>query len=112
MPEEDFSEKWDEEPKLYEYFKKFVADFYNHWQTLKQDLSKSAETYDLLFGAKESIYKDVLIKQTRLFSKISDDKLIKSSGILLSGSAMTDVYGNINNERGIQNEKHRDFGDI
>lgn len=112
MQEEDFSEKWEKEPKLYEYFKKFVKDFHTHWQTLKQDLSKSSDTYDLLFGAKESIYKDVLIKQTRLFSKISDDKLIKTSGILLGGNSLTDTYGNINSERGIQNERHRDFGDL
>lgn len=111
MPEEDFSEKWEEEPELYRHFKKFVKDFYINWQILQQDLSKSAGTYDVLFGTSDSIYKDVLIAQTKLFSKISDDKLIKSSGILLGTNTFTDNKGNINSNTGINNERHRDFGD-
>ncbi|MDB0600271.1 nucleotidyltransferase [Tenacibaculum maritimum] len=106
--DEDFTEKWDVKPELYTHFKNFIKDFYMKWQILKQDFSKSADTYDKLFG--ETIYKDTLINQTKFFAKLSDDNLIKSSGVLLGGSARTDKKGNINEINGAKNEPHRDFG--
>lgn len=112
MPTEDFSEKWDYDSKLYEYFKLFIKDMYKNWQALKMDFSKHPDVYNSLFGVKESLYKDVVVEQTKLFSKTSNDNLIKTSGIILGGKGLTDTMGNINLKNGVHNERHRDFGDI
>ncbi len=109
-PEEEFTDKWNDEPKYFEHFKAFIADFKTKWELLKQDFPNSADVYDKLFGV--STFKDAMVKQTKFLSKFSTDPLTKASGILLSNNIRTDRRGNINQNVGMKNEPHRDFGDI
>lgn len=108
--EEEFTDKWNNEPKYFEQFKAFIADFKIKWELLKQNFPQSADIYDELFGI--STFKNAMVKQTKFFSKISSDPLTKASGVLLGNNIRTDREGNINQSRGIKNEPHRDFGDV
>jgi Second Messenger Oligonucleotide or Dinucleotide Synthetase domain len=57
-PDEDFTDKWDAEPKYYDAFKGFVAHLATQWQELKRDNGVIAESATLrgLFGS------DILMK--------------------------------------------------
>lgn len=107
-PQEDFSEKWDNDPILYRHFLEFTKDLYEKWQLLKKDFSKSASTYESLFG--EDIYKGAIRQQLEKLGKKSSNQLISSSSIIISGDVRTDRKGKINEHIGEKNERHRDFG--
>lgn len=108
-PEEDFSEKWDEEPKLYQHFLAFTKDLYEKWQLLKKDFSQSATTYETLFG--DSVYKGAIRQQVEKLGKKSFNPLINAGSLIIGGDLRTDRKGNINENIGEKNKRHRDFGD-
>jgi len=106
---EDFSEKWDSDPELYEHFIAFVNDLYTKWQELKKDFRFSANTYEMIFG--ESVYKGAIKDQIEKLGGINASPLTKAGSYIIGNSARTDRNGNINQTNGIKNEKHRDFGE-
>jgi hypothetical protein len=57
-PQEDFTDKWDREPKYYTAFKAFCENLYHEWQTLKrkQGVLTESRVFKGLFGD------DVLMK--------------------------------------------------
>lgn len=103
---EDFTDSWTE--NNYKSFYGFINDFYEKWQELKKDFNQSNSSYIQLFG--EGVYKKTLQEQTRNMSKYSSDAISKASGIILLGQARTDIYGGINQNKGIKNESHSNFG--
>jgi hypothetical protein len=108
-PKEDFSEKWDKNPLLYQSFLSFTKDFYEKWQLLKQNFSESATAYETLFG--DSTYKRAIKEQIERLGKVSSNRLINAGSLIIGGNVRTDKKGNINEYIGEKNEKHRDFGD-
>lgn len=106
--QEDFSEKWDKDPKLYQHFLAFTKDLYEKWQLLKRDFSEGAATYEGLFG--ESVYKSAIRQQLEKLGKKSSNQLINAGSLILGGNMRTDRKGNINDYIGEKNEWHRDFG--
>lgn len=107
-PQEDFTEKWDEEPKLYQHFLAFTKDLYEKWQLLKKDFSQSATTYEALFG--DNVYKGVIRQQVEKLGKKSSSQLMNAGSLIIGGNMRTDRKGNINEYTGEKNERHRDFG--
>jgi len=108
-PQEDFSEKWDKEPQLYQHFLAFTKDFYEKWQLLKKDFSQSASAYENLFG--DSVYKGAIRQQVEKLGQKSSNQLINAGSLIIAGNMRTDRKGNINDYIGETNERHRDFGD-
>lgn len=104
--DEDFTDSWTADH--YESFYSFVASFYKKWQKLKQSFETSKEDYIELFG--EGIYKKSLNEQFRTFSKSTNDVFARSSGLIVGGTAYTDIKGNINSNSGTKNESHHNFG--
>lgn len=105
-PMEDFTDFWTD--KHYDSFYKFIVDFYDKWQTLKNSFETGKEDYIKLFG--EGVYKKSLTQQFKVFSHLSSDNLVKNSGLIISGKAFTNSVGDINVNQGIKNEYHRNFG--
>lgn len=68
---EKLSERWDEDPDLYEHFKKFILDFNNAFDefesSLNHGLDKVSENLKALFG--EDISKEVLKEHAEFVSK-------------------------------------------
>jgi hypothetical protein len=108
-PQEDFSEKWDKEPKLYQHFLAFTKDFYEKWQLLKRDFAQSATTYETLFS--DSVYKSAIRQQVEKLGNKSSNQLANAGSLIIGGNIRTDRKGNINEYMGEKNERHRDFGD-
>jgi hypothetical protein len=75
---------------------------------LKKPFSDSAFVYENLFG--ESSYKGAIKEQVEKLGKYSSDGTIRTGAMILGGSHKTDRQGYINEQRGVKNEKHRDFG--
>lgn len=105
-PEEDFTDSWTS--KHYENFYNFITDFYKKWENLKSSFETSKEDYIKLFG--EGVYKRALNEQFRMFSKSTNDPLVKSSGLIVGGAAYTSSRGNINTSTGLKNGAHHSFG--
>ncbi len=103
---EDFTDSWTNEH--YKSFYEFITDFYTKWQNLKTSFETSKEDYIKLFG--EGIYKQALNQQFKTFSKSTSDGFAKSSGLIVCGKALTNSLGNINQNNGIKNGSHRNFG--
>ncbi|HTN37291.1 MAG TPA: nucleotidyltransferase [Arachidicoccus sp.] len=104
--EEDFTDSWTN--KHYEHFYSFIVNFYKKWQNLKSSFETSKEDYIELFG--EGIYKKSLNDQFRMFSKSTNNSLVKSSALIIGGTAYTNSKGNINTNTGIKNGTHHNFG--
>jgi hypothetical protein len=64
--DEDFTDKWDREPKFYTEFIRFVDSLYKNWQKLKEDNGIVEESNILKSVVGESIYSDSLNQQTLL----------------------------------------------
>lgn len=64
--DEDFTDKWDREPKYYTEFIRFVDSLYKNWQKLKEDNGIVEESNILKSVVGESIYSDSLNQQTLL----------------------------------------------
>jgi len=105
--EEDFTDKWTD--KHYENFFSFITEFYNEWQQLKQGFEKSHLDYIRLFG--EGVYKQSLQEQIKLMSKYSTDEITKANALIISNNAYTNPRGQINESKGIKNERHNNFGE-
>jgi hypothetical protein len=105
-PKEDFTDKWTSE--TYNQFFSFCNDFYSKWANLKKPFSDSAFVYENLFG--ESSYKGAIKEQVEKLGKYSSDGTARIGAMILGGSHKTDRQGYINEQRGVKNEKHRDFG--
>lgn len=89
--EEDFTDKWDNEPEYYEAFKKFASHLYNEWQKLKMENSVLEEGNIMkgLFG--DDIFKRAQTSQTMLVEGIRKNKGLgasRSSGIISSVSSL------------------------
>lgn len=104
---EDFTDSWTSENYLS--FYNFITDFYTKWQKLKSSFEISGSEYIELFG--EGIYKSSLSEQIRTFSKASSNEFTKANGLLLGNKAFTDIRGNINENKGVKNEPHHNFGE-
>ena len=65
-PEEDFTDKWEDEPNYYIEFIKFIESFYLSWQKLKQDNGIIEEGNILKGIIGEKLYSDSIKEQTLL----------------------------------------------
>lgn len=67
--DEDFTDKWENEPELYDHFKKFIQHLVNEWKKLKHENSVENNSLILkgLFG--ESIYQKGYSLQEKYFSE-------------------------------------------
>jgi hypothetical protein len=89
--EEDFSDKWDNEPEYYEAFKKFVSHLYNEWQKLKMQHGVPEEGTIMkgLFG--DDIFKRAQVSQSKVMDELRKSKLLgtsRNTGILSSASSV------------------------
>lgn len=105
--QEDFTDSWTE--NNYRSFNSFINDFYAKWQELKKDFSQSNSSYVQLFG--EGVYKKTLQEQTKSMAKFSNDEISRASSAILLGKARTDIFGGINQSKGVKNEPHHNFGE-
>ena len=103
---EDFTDSWTE--AHFVSFYSFVEDLYKKWEYLKNSFEKSGENYVLLFG--EGLYKSSLKNQIAALARYTDNQTAKTSGLILGNQAKTDNYGNINQNKGVKNEPHRNYG--
>lgn len=105
---ENFTDSWDD--KHYDEFYQFIADFHQRWQEMKNGFEKSGKDYIKLFG--EGIYKQSLQDQVRQMGRFSTDEVTVANSIILGGTAMTNRKGLINENYGMKNEPHHNFGEI
>lgn len=89
-PEEDFTDKWDDEPEYFFAFKKFAIHLYSEWQKLKENQGVIQEGAILkgLFGDK--LYESVVLKQTDNIQALRESgnlETVRSSGVLTSISS-------------------------
>jgi len=86
-PAEDFTDKWDAEPKYYEAFKKFVIHLGNEWQKLKEDngVIEEGKIFKGLFGDK--IFEKAQLRESGLIDNLRSRNSIgisRDSGIINS----------------------------
>ncbi len=89
--EEDFTDKWDDEPEYYEAFKKFASHLYNEWQKLKMQHGVLNEGIVLkgLFG--DDIFTKAQTSQSMLIEELRKSKslsAVRNTGILSSVSSV------------------------
>jgi hypothetical protein len=85
--EEDFTDKWDYEPKYYESFKKFANHLYIEWQKLKTQhgVLNEGKILKSLFG--EDVFTKAQKSQSMLIEKLRKSKSLaaaRNTGILSS----------------------------
>ena len=70
LPEEEFTQKWESNPILFERFVDFVKDFKVTWDTIKRDsrIDSSRKHLDLMFG--ESPTTTAINKQNEFYSDV------------------------------------------
>jgi hypothetical protein len=88
--DEDFTDKWDDEPKFYEAFKAFIEHLYIEWQKLKEEngLLDESRIFKGLFG--EQLIENVQLRESQRIEarrKNGDLGILRNSGI---------IAGNIN----------------
>jgi len=84
-PDEDFTDKWDKEPRYYQAFQNFMDHLHNQWQRLKEEngMREEALIYKRLFG--ESVFKNAQLKQAGIIAerrKSGKLGIMQKSGIL------------------------------
>lgn len=89
--EEDFTDKWDDEPEYYEAFKKFASHLYNEWQKLKMENGVLEEGIIMkgLFG--DDIFRKAQTSQTARIEALRKSKdlgVTRNTGILTSASSV------------------------
>lgn len=89
--EEDFTDKWDNEPEYYEAFKKFASHLYNEWQKLKMQNGVLEEGIIMkgLFG--DDIFRKAQISQTARIEALRKSKdlgVTRNTGMLTSASSV------------------------
>ncbi|GGB64324.1 hypothetical protein GCM10007424_00240 [Flavobacterium suaedae] len=98
-PEEDFTDKWDEDPRYYKAFREFSEHLYNEWQELKREngLISEAKILKALFG--DELYMRAQLSQSQVISTARREQQLginRNSGTLAAvvGSASTGVRSN------------------
>jgi hypothetical protein len=86
-PSEDFTDKWDSEPKYYDAFKLFAEHLYTEWQKLKIENGLLNEGVILkgLFG--DDVFKKAYTNQSTVVEELRKNKSLganRSTGILSS----------------------------
>lgn len=89
--EEDFTDKWDDEPEYYEAFKKFASHLYNEWQKLKMQNGVLEEGIIMkgLFG--DDIFRKAQTSQTARIEALRKSKdlgVTRNTGMLTSASSV------------------------
>lgn len=89
--EEDFTDKWDDEPEYYEEFKKFVNHLYCEWQKLKKNNGVLEEGIIMkgLFG--DDIFRKAQTVQTSTIEALRKSKdlgITRATGILSSAGSI------------------------
>lgn len=105
-PEEDFTEKWDDEKEYYNQFVAFIRNFKEKWTKLKNGQFGISEE---LFGSNRT--KGVLSEQLKELSKLQKNQLEAAGSVITSGKVFVDSSGNINNSKGYASKENRNFGD-
>lgn len=85
--DEDFTDKWEQEPEYYEAFKKFTQHLYIEWQKLKNQNGIIEEGYIMkgLFG--DEIFRKAQVSQVEAIEQMRKNKTLsvsRSTGILSS----------------------------
>lgn len=85
--EEDFTDKWDKEPRYYEAFKKFIAHLHSEWQKLKKEngIIEESNIFKGLFGDK--LVERVQLKESEVIGnsrKQNDLGIVRKTGVLSS----------------------------
>ncbi len=88
--DEDFTDKWDNEPEYYEAFKRFANHLHNEWQKLKEENGIIEEGHIMkgLFG--DDIFRKAQINQVNAIEQMRNNKTLgvsRSTGILSSISS-------------------------
>lgn len=89
--EEDFTDKWDDEPEYYEAFKKFASHLYNEWQKLKMQHGVIDEGIIMkgLFG--DDIFREAQTSQTSIIEALRKSKdlgVTRNTGMLTSATSV------------------------
>ncbi|MDV3950308.1 hypothetical protein CMT75_17475 [Elizabethkingia anophelis] len=84
-PEEDFTDKWEKEPRYYQEFRAFCEHLYGQWQELKKDNGIISEGHILkgLFG--DDLYARAQISQADVIEKARNSNQLginRKSGII------------------------------
>ncbi len=97
--EEDFTDKWEKEPRYYEAFRAFCEHLYEQWQELKKDNGIISEGHILkgLFG--DDLYSRAQISQADIIEKARNSNQLginRSSGIIggIGAATTTSVKAN------------------
>lgn len=91
---EDFTDKWDNEPKYYEAFKNFARHLYNEWQKLKLEngIIEEGNILKGLFG--DDIFRKAQINQVNSIEQMRNNKTLgvsRSTGVLSSVNSVSTV---------------------
>lgn len=91
-PEEDFTDKWEDEPRYYQAFRKFCEHLYEQWQELKKDNGIISEGNILkgLFG--DDLYSRAQISQADIIEKARNSNQLginRNTGIIGGVGAAT-----------------------
>src|SRR5690606_25852542 len=87
-PDEDFTDKWDNEPEYYDAFKRFSVHLYNEWQKLKEENGIIEESHIMkgLFGD------DLFLRaQSSQVAEIEGQRKINKLGVSRSTGILTSV---------------------
>lgn len=101
---EKFSDRWEEKPELYQYFKEFIYSFNSNWKKLNdaQGIDKIGKQLELMFG--ESISKEVISEHAEYTTELRKVGLLGINSI----GALTSSFSN----RAIPIRNNTFFGDI
>ena len=100
---ENFTDSW--EDKHYDSFADFVYDLERKVTDFLTDRTNE-DSYKNLFG--NGFYKENVQSLVKLEEKISGNNRMTA---LLSGTAFTDSFGNINTQTGTKNDSHRFYAE-
>lgn len=93
-PQEDFTDKWDEDPRYYKSFREFSEHLYNEWQELKKEHGLIAESRILkgLFG--DDLYMRAQLSQAEIISAARKGEQLginRNSGTLAAAGSSASV---------------------
>ena len=103
---EEFTEFWTQ--KHYQKFREFINDLSDKWDGIRVGFDIGQEKYKELFGL--GLYQKSLKDQVKELSKYSDDEQSKISALILNESVYTDRNGKMNENKGVKNDQHRNYG--
>lgn len=103
--EEDFTDKWDKEPKYYIEFISFIKSYKQKWEQLKNGRFGIAEE---IFGSDKT--KKILTEQLKELSKNKGKELEAAGVTIMSGNTFVDSSGNINTSKGYKSKNNNNYG--